>query len=181
MTPPDDRWIGLIRGIGPTTHAVMSMADLRTACARAGLADVRTLLSTGNVLFRSQAAESELIALLADILAHFGLDNPVVVRQPAQIAAVIADNPWPEVAAQRPHHLLVQFLGHPVDPTAAQNLADWAGAERAHAHGRAIYVDYVDGVGTSALTPARLERLAGVTGTARNWNTTTKLLSAWDR
>ena len=46
-------WIGLLRGIGPTTHAKMPMAALRAACEKAGLEQVQTVLATGNLVFRS--------------------------------------------------------------------------------------------------------------------------------
>ena len=44
-------------------------------------------------------------------------------------------------------------------------------------HGREVFIDYLDSVGRSKLTPARLERLLGQPGTARNWNTLAKLAS----
>ena len=44
-----------------------------------------------------------------------------------------------------------------------------------HTDGRQAYVVYPDGVGTSKLTIALLERKLGTAGTGRNWNTVLKL------
>jgi len=47
----------------------------------------------------------------------------------------------------------------------------------ARGKGRELYLYYPDGQGTSKLTNALIERKLGTSGTARNWNTTLKLLS----
>ena len=49
------------------------------------------------------------------------------------------------------------------------------GREMLAAAGRALFITYPDGVIASKLTGAVIERRLSVRGTARNWNTTTKL------
>jgi uncharacterized protein (DUF1697 family) len=49
------------------------------------------------------------------------------------------------------------------------------GREAIEAQGRELYITYPDGIGDSKLTNAVIERRLGVRGTARNWNTVTKL------
>lgn len=168
-----DTWIALIRGIGPVTHGKMSMADLRKAAERAGFGDVRTLLATGNLLFTSDLDEAALSARLVDILAGFDLANDVILRRPDEFAETLAANPFAGAASDRPNHLLVHFL-----PGPAPQRVEWDGPERIATFERAAFLDYANGVGSSKLSPARLERLMGQTGTARNWNTCDKLLAA---
>jgi uncharacterized protein (DUF1697 family) len=43
--------------------------------------------------------------------------------------------------------------------------------------GREIYIHYPGGSGRSKLNLAYIEKQLGLSGTARNWNTVTKLLS----
>jgi uncharacterized protein (DUF1697 family) len=43
------------------------------------------------------------------------------------------------------------------------------------ADGRHLYIVFPNGMGTSRLTNALIERKLGTRGTARNWNTTLKL------
>lgn len=166
-------WVALIRGIGGATHRKMPMADLRTTATDAGLHDVRTLLATGNLLFRSASAEDKLQGMLEKMIADFGLDLDVILRRAADLPAIRDANPFPEAAVDRPSKLLVAFLRAP-----AGELPPPPGRERLASHGREVYVDYPDGIGTSKLAPGILDRKIGVTGTTRNWNTLLKLIDA---
>jgi uncharacterized protein (DUF1697 family) len=49
------------------------------------------------------------------------------------------------------------------------------GREVVRAVGRQAYVIYPDGVGSSRLTTALIDKTLGLRGTARNWNTVLKL------
>jgi len=172
------QWIGLIRGIGASTHKKMSMQQLREACNDVGLSQVSTLLATGNLLFKSSAAKKSLENTLQDVLAEFGLDNPVIIRQPADLQSVVAVNPFAEAARVRPNHLLVLFLTRKPGLTQIKNLLTYAGPEAIASGKQELYLDYVEGVGGSKLTPALLERRLEQAGTARNWNTINKLIAA---
>ncbi len=173
-------WIALIRTIGGATHAKMSMAAPRAAAADAGLAEPRTLLATGNLLFRSRAPEADLAGILRRILAAHGLENEVFLRFPASIEATRAANPFPRAARERPHHLLVVFMSAAGAAPAGADAARWDGPERIAVVGREAFVNYPDGAGRSKLTAGRLERMLGRTGTARNWNTVGPLAMAWN-
>ena len=170
-------WIGLLRGIGGATHAKMPMAALRSACEDAGLHEVRMVLATGNLVFQSPLPESGLAAILRSVVTGFGLDNPTFLRSPAELRQVLALNPIPDAAAARPSHMLVLFLDHPPAPDRIAAVMAHGGPEPVQVHGREVFIDYLDSVGRSKLTPARLERLLGQPGTARNWNTLAKLAS----
>jgi uncharacterized protein (DUF1697 family) len=49
------------------------------------------------------------------------------------------------------------------------------GPESLHGDGRHAYIFYPEGIGRSRLTSMFIERKLGTRGTARNWNTVTKL------
>lgn len=169
-------WIGLVRGIGPTTHKKMSMKQLRDGCVGAGLNDARTVLATGNVLFRSSTNEADLKSLLAGVVRRHGLDNEVFVRTAQEVAAVLGRNPFPTATAERPNHVLAIFMD--AEPS-ADGLADircLPGNERIEAVGRVVFIDYVDGVGRSKVTPTAIDRRLKQPGTARNMNTLGKLV-----
>jgi uncharacterized protein (DUF1697 family) len=169
-------WVGLIRGIGPSTHKKMSMAQLRDGCAAAGLDDVRTVLSTGNVLFRSTANEAELKPLVTGVVRHFGLDNDVFVRTAPEAATVLANNPFPHATVERPNHVLVVFMDAEPSQDGVDEIRRLPGSERIAPVGRALFVDYVDGVGRSKVTPDAIDRRLKQPGTARNMNTLRKLV-----
>ncbi|MEM9342778.1 MAG: DUF1697 domain-containing protein [Pseudomonadota bacterium] len=169
------RWIGLIRGIGPTTHAKMSMQSLRERCEEAGLTDVRTLLATGNLICTSPLAREAVQARIEAVIRDHGLEkNPVVMRTPAEIAATMAACPFKEAAEARPSKLLIAYLDGPAPDGVEDMLAEY-GPEPVKAVGDVVYIDYSDGVATSKLTPDRLARVTGHVVTARNWTTSGKL------
>lgn len=176
MTSSDHNWVGLIRAIGPATHKLMSMSQLRDACSAAGLKNVQTVLATGNLLFSSEEKRADLNEILAGILAKHDLDNEVFLRKPEELRDVLAANPLAEAAELRPNHLLVLFMDASPNKEQIEAATTYDGPETIRCLGREAYIDYVDGVGRSKATPARLEKLLGRTGTARNWNTVTKLV-----
>lgn len=180
MDAPDDTWVALFRAIGGATHAKMPMAALRAAAEAAGLAEVRTLLATGNLLFRSDRSEADLRTCLDGITAGHGLGaaQRVFLRSAAEIRATLSAPAFPGAVTSRPSRVLVHFLDQAVTTSAAEALAGWAGPERCAAIGREVHVDFPEGIGQSKLTPARLERLIGAPGTARNWNTLERLVRA---
>lgn len=179
-------WVALIRAIGPVTHKKMSMADLRGAVSARGLDDVRTVLATGNLLFRSDAPGDTLgdalQALIEEVLIGFGLSlpgNSVVVMTRAELGKIMSESPFVTETTTRPARVLYVATARALDDAARQRAADWdLGPERLVPVSRGLFVDYVDGVGMSKLTPARLDKLIGQPGTGRNWNTLGKLLKS---
>ena len=171
-------WVALIRAIGPATHKKMSMQQLRQACSGAGLEDVRTVLATGNLLFSSSESREQLKKRLGAVIRSHDLDNEVFLRQPKDLEALLRRNPFADAASQRPNHLLVLFLKKQPEANEIANLGRYEGPERIEAAGREIFIDYAEGVGTSKLTPAFIERRLRQPGTARNWNTIRRLLGA---
>ena len=173
MKKPENRWIVLLRAIGPTTHKVMPMAQLRAGCRDAGFVDVRTVLATGILLISSAKGEGGVRDAVRSVVRAHGLDNEVFVR----MQAVIASNPLPSAACHRPRHLLVLFLNDAPNDDCIEALKAYEGPERAIVHGRGVFIDYKEGVGRSKLTATALERRLGRSGTARNWNTTCRLIA----
>ena len=158
-------YVALIRAIGPVTHAKMSMAALRDACEDLGLEDVTTVGNTGNIVFRSRKGVSAARALVQEAVAGFGLPaaQEVFARTPAQMAEVVAANPFPEAVAGHPAALGVCSFHEAPD---WGPLRDWPGPERLAMIGAHLVVDYRNQITGSKL---RIEKLLGVTMTQRNW------------
>ncbi|PID62327.1 MAG: hypothetical protein CSB44_04340 [Gammaproteobacteria bacterium] len=168
-------WVGLIRGIGPSTHPVMPLRELQDRCTAAGLSNTQSLLATGNLVFETNLPEQEIQQLLNDTIKSFGLENHVVLRRPKELRRAAHQNPFPDAASDRPAKLLVLFLPEQAEPAAEATIAERAGSERVSVSEREVYIDYRAGVARSRLSPAFLERVLHQSGTARNWNTLTKL------
>ena len=177
MKSQNGNWIALIRAIGPLTHKKMSMAQLRAGCVEAGFKGVRTVLATGNVVFSSDLLESEIRHTFASLIAAHDLQNEVFLRQPEDLKQVFLEDPFPEASIERPNHLLVLFMSTTPTPSQIATVESSDGPERVKVNGKEAYIDYKNGVARSKLAPARLEKLLGRSGTARNWNTIRKLIN----
>jgi uncharacterized protein (DUF1697 family) len=172
MKSAQQTWIALLRAIGPETHKVMPLSKLCESCAAAGLKEVSSYIATGNLIFSSHVSEGILRRRISEAVAGFGLSNDVFLRRPAELSLTVSRNPFPDAALMRPGKLLVCFMD---DEVSTSSLIEYRGPERFKAIGRELYVDYADSVGNSKLTPAVIERRLGQRGTARNWNTISKL------
>jgi uncharacterized protein (DUF1697 family) len=171
--------VAFLRGINVGGHNKVAMSDLRELCESLGLSDVRSVLQSGNLVFRGQrlsdaALESRLESASA---ARLGVSADYVVRTGDELARIVARNPFPEEAKDDPSHLLVMFLKDTPSPKEVDALrAAIKGREVVAGDGKHLYLVYPDGIGSSKLTGALIERILGVKGTARNWNTILKLL-----
>ena len=125
------------------------------------------------------------IAVSKDLVEKLGGDLrgfAHAMRTAPELARVVAANPFPKEAKSDPAHLLVVFLtGEPGDEARGALIRAMAGPEKAKLAGRELYVHYANGVGTSKLTNAVIERKLGMQGTARNWNSVTRLLEMAER
>lgn len=154
------------------------MADLRDLVNSLGHRDVVTLLQSGNVIFSAPGgSEAGLVGELeAAIAARFGFQVSVLLRTRDEIAAAIAGNPLPEATAD-PTHYLVTFLSATPAPERIAAVDPAAYLPDQFAFGdRVLYAWYRDGVLKSKLSKLNWDRVLGVTTTARNWTTASKLL-----
>lgn len=175
--------VALLQAVNLGRYGMVSMAELREGATALGYRDVRTLLSTGNLLVRPPAGWSgtrdDLTAALTTGLAdHVHLPLGLVVRTRAELAAVVAANPYRQAAVDDPAHLVVVFYDQPVPP-GTPDLSRY-GPERTTFAGREAYVHYVLGIGRSRLTGPVLDRHAGGRGSGRNWNTVRKIADLLD-
>lgn len=156
---------------------MVAMADLRELAADLGFEEPRTLLQSGNLLFRARGASPGRLETLLEREAakRFGFEIHYMVRTPNELAAAIAANPFPDAARTDPGHLVLLFLKAAPSAAAVDALrAAIKGRETVAAHGKHAFIVYPDGIGRSRLTNAVIERHLG-RSTGRNWNTVLKL------
>jgi uncharacterized protein (DUF1697 family) len=161
----------------------LSMAELRHAMEREEFENVETVVASGNLLFDHEDRPSEGLAeKLAHVLAdRFDIDTFAAVRSRDEVAAAIADNPFAQDGAENMVHTL--FLERAADPADFDRMiADYTGRgpERIAMGDRALFIDYVAGVGSSRLTNGFIERRIGCRGTARNIRSLNRILAKMD-
>ena len=169
------RLAGLLRAVNVGGRKVL-MADLKRVAAEAGFEAPATLLASGNLLFGTTLAPAAAErALEAAILKEIGVATDVMVRDLAQLKAVMAANPFPEQAKAEPSRLMAMFLnGEPQGPLESLAPGCVMGEEVRLGPG-CLYIFFPQGAGVSKLGNSFIERRLKVRGTARNWNTVGKL------
>ncbi|MFD9208918.1 DUF1697 domain-containing protein [Streptomyces sioyaensis] len=177
------RQIALLRGINVGGHNSFPKARQLELAESLGLKEVSVLLQTGNIVFADPGTPpKETARMLHDrIAADLGLTVPVVVRTRDELAAAVAANPFP-AAVPEPKSLHVTFLSAvPADTSRLDALDQAAFApDQYRLIGRELYLWCPGGIGRSKLAETVSRVRLGVTATARNWNTVTKLLALAD-
>jgi uncharacterized protein (DUF1697 family) len=170
-------FIALLRAVNVGGTGKLPMQDLKAACEKAGLERVSTYIASGNLVFETDKSAPAVKTLITQLLRdRFGLTkNHTLIRTPRNLAKVIAGNPFAAAATQRPNLLMVYFLDGPAPAGLADALSAYQGPERLRLDGEHLYVDYAQGIARSNLTPF-LGKALKVPATARNWNTTNRLL-----
>lgn len=172
--------IALLRGINVGGHNKVAMSDLRELCEGLGLPEVKTVLQSGNLVFKSaRRSDDELEKLLESATAErLGVSADYIVRGADEVARTVTRNPFAKEAKDDPSHLLVMFLKSAPRASDVDALrAAIKGREVVASDGKQLYMVYPDGIGRSKLTGTLIERRLATKGTARNWNTILKLLA----
>ena len=105
--------IGLLRAVNLPGHNKVGMKELCGLLAELGLQDGRSLLQSGNLVFRVARGRTSAhleLALEDAARARLGLQTDFFVRTAADWKAMMAGNPFPDEARRDPSHLLVMFL-----------------------------------------------------------------------
>ena len=146
------------------------MSELRAACEGAGFTDVETLIASGNLVLGSKLKGEKLERNVeAVILEELGLKTDVHVRDAAQLAAIIAANPFKAFAKTSPNFLVVYFMRAKASAAEIEAMAKTSLTGEKVKQGKdCLYIKFPKGQGVSKLKMPKL-------GTARNWNTVTKL------
>lgn len=169
----------MLRAVNVGGQGKIRMEALKALYESLGLRDVRTFIQSGNVVFRATQRQMPRLARRIEdaIEKSHGFRTGVILRTVAELREVVDRNPFasrPEINGGK---LLVTFLmSDPGEDARCRVRAMQVSPEELHIDGREIYIYYPMGVGISKLPGGAIGRALGTPGTARNWNTVTKLL-----
>lgn len=171
--------ISMLRGVNLGSHNRIKMDVLRELYQSLKLEDPRTYVQSGNVIFRTKEKNTANLAnkIQAAIAKKCGCSPDVILRTTEEMRSAVKANPFANRKNIEPGKLLVTFLqGDPAAHADASiaNLRDYP--EELHLKGRELYIYFPNGAGKSKLPWSKVDKLVGVTGTARNWNSVLKML-----
>ncbi|MXO66296.1 DUF1697 domain-containing protein [Altericroceibacterium endophyticum] len=158
----------------------LKMTDLRDAMEREDFENVETVIASGNVLFTHEERPVEgLNDKLAYVMQeHFDIDCLALVLTRDQLRTAIEENPFAADGDEKQVH--THFLE--MQPSQEQfdamvDVYSERGPERLALGTKALFVDYVEGVGRSRLTGPFIERRLDTRNTARNISSLKRILA----
>jgi uncharacterized protein (DUF1697 family) len=167
--------VALLRAVNLGSHNKVPMAVLKPLITDLGYTDVATYIQSGNVWLTNGDTEQRVAEAVHDaIAAQFNLDIAVIVRPVRELQGLCDANPYldDKVDVGR---LGVTFFAPGADEAALAAAAARYAPDVMTVQGRNGFVYVASGFGTTKLTNAWLERIAGVPATTRNWKTVVKL------
>lgn len=171
-------WAALLRGINVGGANVIPMAGLRATFARRGCAEVRTLIASGNVVFRSTLPRERLLPTIEAALSkEYAYESRVVLRTLAEMERLVAGAPkrW-GTDARRRYNMI--FLRPAIDSAGIlEGLRPKPGLEEVCFRPGVLFWS----AKTSDLTRTSMVKLSSrpvyQEMTVRNWRTTQRLLA----
>jgi uncharacterized protein (DUF1697 family) len=171
--------ISMLRGVNVGGHNKVKMDALRALYESMKLREAQTYVQSGNVIFRTDERDIARLAKRIEdgIERKLGFRPDVILRTATEMREVIARNPFAKRRGIEPSKLLVSFLASDPGAEAREKVRQMkCDPEELRIEGREMYIYFPNGVGRSKLSLVRLEKTLKTPGTARNWNSVTKML-----
>ena len=166
------RYVALLRGVTPMNA---KMPALKDAFERAGFTDVKTVLSSGNVVFAARAASEASLERRAEaaMQERLGRAFPTIVRPVVALQEIVASDPYQPFALAPGAKRVVTFLrAKPKTRIALPIELDCARILRLR--GREIFSAYVRSP-RGPVFMVLIERTLGKEVTTRTWETVMRL------
>jgi len=169
-------FIALLRGVNVGKAKRVPMAEFRELLEGLGYTRVVTLLNSGNAVFCAPSGTSKNHAsdIAATILKKLKVEVPVIVKTAAELAAIVAENPF-AVAGPERSRMLIAFTQDRDGRASVSSIAALVSPPEKFLAGRhAAYLFCADGILESKAGAALLGK-PGKLATTRNLATTLKL------
>jgi uncharacterized protein (DUF1697 family) len=169
------RYAAFLRGVMP---ASAKMPDLRRAFEAAGFAEVRTLLTSGNVVFDARPASDAALQRKAEaaMTATLGRSFLAIVRSLDALREIVDADPYAAFELPAAAKRVVTFLRDPPrGELALPALVD--GARMLCRRGSEVFTAYVPGA-RGPVFMALIEKTLGDALTTRTWDTVKKVAGA---
>jgi len=173
-----DIFIAFLRGINVGGHHTIKMNYLKQLHKIMGHGNIVTYLQSGNIIFES--AEKNRRKLILDIEKEyekkFGFHTNIFIRNITELSIIVNESPVSLTPEKEAKLLHVVQLSEVPEKALVKNLLKHGGLEEKHLKDNILYVYYPQGAGRSKFTLPYIEKTLKIKGTARNWNTITKIL-----
>jgi len=172
MMPAMKRYAAFLRGVSPMNA---KMPELKKAFEDAGFADVRTVLSSGNVVFSAPAAPRAALEEKAEaaMKKRLGSAFPTIVRPIQTLRSMLDSDPYQGFRLKPGAKRVVTFLRG--EPKAGVKLPlELDGARILRIEEAEVFSAYVPGP-RGPVFMTLIEKTFGKDVTTRTWDTVTKV------
>ena len=170
-------YVALLRGINVGGNHMVPMKRLAAHFEELGFTDVKTLLASGNVVFKTTKPFDSIRPLLESaFLRSFGFAIPSIVWPISDIVTLIKDQPFKKIKSAPSLRLYITFLSESTKSTLVIPYISPDGSFTILAKERKLIASVLDTA--KAKTPQVmqvLEKNFGKNITTRNWNTVQKI------
>lgn len=175
------QYIALLRGINVGGHTSIKMADLKIAFGAGGFDHIRTILTSGNIIFESTEPDESTLSGIIELLLKnaFSYDIPVILRRIKDLNTILTSDPFKDMLITPYIRMNVTFYSDSKKPKTIG--LPYTNSDKSiqifQITDREIFsvVDLSQGKGTTDLMKL-IEKEFGSDGTTRNWNTVQKIL-----
>ncbi len=171
--------VSLLRAVNVGGHAVIKMAELKQLYESLKFRDVQTYVQSGNVVFRTESSDLNAVAakIQSGIEKNFRVTPGVMLRTLEDMRRIVKRNPFAKRSHIEPAKFHVYFLNCVLSRSATDQLKNLPlDPEELIPSNSEIFIHFPDGAGKSKLPWKTIEKICTAPGTARNWNTVTRLL-----
>src|SRR5947209_1599108 len=165
------RYVALLRGVSPMNA---KMAELKRCFESAGFTDVKTLLSSGNVVFNARAASNAAIERKAEAAMAQQLDRTflTIVRPTDALRALLDADPFSAFGLPANAKRVVTFLRTPSETKLSLPI-EFDAAQILAMNGSEVFSAYVPGP-RGPVFMTLIEKTFGEGVTTRTWDTVRK-------
>lgn len=170
--------IAILRGINVSGQKIIKMDVLKKQMEELNFKNVSTYIQSGNIIFETETSDKSVIAkqISGKIKQEYGFEVPVIVKNQADLAFALQNNPFIIKRNEHIDILHVTFLsGIPVpDHLRSIESVDYK-PDEFFADRDIVYVCCPNGYGRTKLNNNFFESKLKLQATTRNWKTILKL------
>jgi uncharacterized protein (DUF1697 family) len=166
------RYVAFLRGVSPMNAR---MLEVKRAFESAGFTDVKTVLSSGNVVFDARAASPPSLERKIEDAMHkeLGRSFLTIVRSIDSLRDMLASDPFREARLKTGSKRVVTFLREP--PAGLKLPIEQDGVRILRLHGNSLLSAYLP-TPKGPVFMALIEKAAGKQQTTRTWQTIEKVV-----
>ena len=170
------RFVAFLRAINVGGTKIIKMEDLRRMFESLGFANVATYIQSGNVIFEAVEEDNLRAQIESQIRQTFGFEVEVFLRSMAEVRAIVKKRPFEQ---QGEETLFIHLLqAAPSAKSRQAVLALSTQTDEFAVQGREVYWLRRDR-DKSPFNNNMIEKALGMSATARNLNTMTKIVEKY--